>query len=88
MKRSSGLFWFYAVLLFSVLMVNPPILNAVNAYCQGTPLTFGFPTLWLWLEFWYGVMILDFLVTAIALKEWDCSQDASPIVPEEREGRA
>lgn len=87
MKNFSGTFYFYAVLIFSVLMVNPPVLNAVNAYCQGTPLTFGFPTFWLWLEFWYGVMILDFLVAAVTLKEWDCRQDENPIVSEQEGGR-
>ena len=84
MKRSKGLTWFYAIMLLGVLMVNPPVLNFVNGYCRNNPLMFGFPTLWLWLEFWFGVMILDFLIAAVTLKEWDCRQDNTPIVPAER----
>mgnify|MGYP004662441709 FL=1 len=70
-KRDLGLLWFYIILMLSVLMVNPPILPFVNTYCVEHPMTFGWPTLFLWLEFWYAVMILDFLWGALRLKSWD-----------------
>ena len=54
-KRDLGLLWFYIILMLSVLMVNPPILPFVNTYCAAHPMTFGWPTLFLWLEFWYAV---------------------------------
>ena len=84
MKKDKGVFWFYVVLVVSVLMVNPPILPFVNRFCEANPITIGWPTLFLWLEFWYGVMIVDFLVGAIKLKAWDCSQDKQEIVPVDR----
>lgn len=73
--KSAGLKLFYAVLIFSVLMVNPPIVFWVNDYCVEHPLLFGWPTMYLWLEFWFLVMIADFLVAAYKLKSWDCRQD-------------
>lgn len=78
-KWTRGSFLFYGILLLSILMVNPPILPVVNDYCRARPLTLGWPTLWLWLEFWYGVMILDFLAAAVLLKEWNCHQDEKMI---------
>lgn len=77
--KSTGSKLFYAVLVFSVLMVNPPIVFWVNDYCVEHPLLFGWPTMYLWLEFWFLVMIADFLLAAYKLKSWDCRQDNRPI---------
>lgn len=49
--KSLGHKLFYAILFVSVLMVNPPIVFWVNDYCTAHPLTFGWPTMYLWLEF-------------------------------------
>lgn len=84
MKRSKGLILFYCILFLGLLMTNPPVLGWVNAYSQANPLTFSYPTLWVWLEFGYGIMILAFLIAAATLKEWDCHQDNIPIVPVQR----
>lgn len=61
---------FFSVIIISLLMVNPPILGLINTFAQSTPLMWGFPTLWLWLEFWYIVAILAFLIGALKLKNW------------------
>ena len=90
MKKISGKLWFFIVLIFSVLMVNPPVVYLVNNYCVSHPMTLGWPTMFLWLEFWYVVMVVDFIIAASKLKAWDCHQDGKEIVPVERkkvEGR-
>ena len=86
MKKThdKGTLWLYIVLVVSVLMVNPPILPVINDFCTVHPLTWGWPTLFLWLEFWYVVMIIDFLVAAIRLKAWDCSKYDPAIKPGKR----
>lgn len=81
MKKS----WFFIVLILSIVMVNPPIVYWVNDYCVAHPMTFGWPTMYWWLQFWYAVMIIDFALAAWKLKEWDCHQDKTPIVPVKRE---
>lgn len=83
-KKDKGTLWFYIVLVFSVLMVNPPVLPLVNDYCIANPLTSGWPTLFIWLEFWYVVMIADFLIAAARLKAWDCSKYDPEIKPGKR----
>ena len=75
---------FYAILVFAMVMVNPPVLYWVNDYCVVHPLTFGWPTMFLWLEFWFTVMIADFVWAGLRLKAWDCRQDSKPIVPIQR----
>jgi hypothetical protein len=84
MKKKNGTFWFYLILIVSILMVNPPIVYWINDYCVAHPITFGWPTMFLWLEFWYVVMVIDFIVAAVKLKAWDCHQDKKEIVPESR----
>lgn len=83
-KKSKGLVWFYVILVISVLMVNPPILPLINKLCIASPILLGWPSMYLWLELWYAVMIIDFLVAAIKLKPWNCEQDKKEIVPVER----
>ena len=75
---------FYFVLFLSVIMVNPPVVYWVNDYCIAHPLTFGWPTMFWWLEFWYVVMIADFGIAALTMKSWDCHQDSRPIEPVRR----
>jgi hypothetical protein len=82
MRISRGEIIFYAIIIISVIMVNPPIMWMVNRHAMENPLTFNFPTIWLWLQFWYFVMIASFLISAIYLKRWRCFQDAKEIVPE------
>ena len=79
MKKNKGLMCFYIILIVAVLMVNPPIVYLFNSYCAAHPLTFGWPTMFIWLEFWYTVMVVDFIVAALKLKAWNCSQDEKPI---------
>lgn len=79
MKKNKGLMWFYIILVAAVLMVNPPIVYLINGYCSAHPITLGWPTMFLWLEFWYTVMVVDFVVGALKLKAWNCSQDDKPI---------
>ena len=67
--KSLGHKLFYAVLIVSVLMVNPPIVFWFNDYCVEHPLL---------------VMIADFIIAAYKLKAWDCRQDQKPIVPVQR----
>ena len=83
-KTKKDTFWFYLILVVSVLMVNPPILYWFNEYCIDHPLTFGWPTMYVWLEFCYVVMIVDFLFCAWKLKSWDCTQDKKEITPMKR----
>ena len=60
----------YGLLILVLLMVNPPILGLVNAYAKTTPFTLGYPTLWMWLQLWYLIGIVVFLIGAIRLKSW------------------
>ena len=83
-KISKGTIAFFVILIISVLMVNPPIVYLVNDYCVEHPLTLGWPTMFLWLEFWFTVMVVDFVIAAWKLKAWDCHQDKEEIIPEER----
>ena len=71
--------WFFIVLLFAVVMVNPPVVYWANDWCRDNPILFGWPSMFLWLEFWFAVMIADFVLAALYLPEWDCRQDDSPI---------
>lgn len=75
---------FYVIMIISVIMVNPPVVYWFNDYCVANPLTCGWPTMFLWLEFWYTVMVIDFLICAWKLPAWDCHQDNKEIVPVER----
>lgn len=70
MKMNKGEIIFYVILVISLIMVNPPVLSLINQYAITHPITCGYPTLWIWLELWYAVMIIDFLVAAIKLKSW------------------
>jgi hypothetical protein len=86
-KLSKGEIIFYAIILFSLVMVNPPVLMLINRFAIETPLIFRLPTLWIWLQFWYVLMIAAFLLSAIRVRRWRCYQDEKPIEPEERGDR-
>ena len=85
--NSRGEIIFYVILGISIIMVNPPILMLINQYAATTPMIFNLPTIWIWLQFWYVVMMASFLIAAIRIKRWSCYQDDKEIVPEERGNR-
>lgn len=70
MKISKGEKVLYFILILSLIMLNPPILNLVNNYTKDNPMLGKFPTLWIWLQFWYLVCIAAFLTGAIKIKSW------------------
>lgn len=57
--------------LIAIILSNPPILNYVNEYCKVNPLTFGLPTLWLYLTLIWSIVIVLFVVTAVKTKKED-----------------
>ncbi|HHV46106.1 MAG TPA: hypothetical protein GXX53_04250 [Tissierellia bacterium] len=70
MRLSKGEKIVYALLILSLIMINPPILNLINNYAKQNPLTGNFPTLWLWLQIWYVVAMASFLIGAAKIKNW------------------
>jgi len=70
MKISKGEKKVYAILIISLIMLNPPVLNIVNNYAKIKPLTWNYPTLWLWLQLWYLIAIITFLLGAIKIDNW------------------
>ncbi|SKC36769.1 hypothetical protein [Maledivibacter halophilus] len=70
MKISKGEKVIYSIFILCLIMLNPPVLNIANNYAKTKPLTFNFPTLWIWLQIWYLVAIITFLVGAIKIKNW------------------
>ncbi len=70
MKISKGEKIIYFIFIISLIMVNPPVLGLVNNYAKINPLTWGYPTLWLWLQLWYLIAIVAFLIGAIKLGNW------------------
>lgn len=70
MKISKGEKKVYAILIISLIMLNPPVLNIVNNYAKTKPLTWNYPTLWLWLQLWYLIAIITFLLGAIKIDNW------------------
>jgi hypothetical protein len=66
--RESRIVWLF--FLVTILMVNPPVLTTVNAWFVGRPLLWGWPTMWLYLSFWYLVMLGGFIYFALRFKSW------------------
>lgn len=60
----------FVALAIPLVMTNPPVIGWVNDYATGTPLTLGQPTLWLWLEVWFGVMLVELVLFAAKLPSW------------------
>lgn len=70
MKMTTGEKIVYALLIISLAMVNPPILGIINDYAAQNPMTFGQPTLLVWLNSWYTFGIVVFLIACLTLKSW------------------
>lgn len=75
MKSSRNEKFVYGVFILVLIMVNPPILNIVNSYVLENPLTLGWPTMFVWLEFWYLAAIIDFFVGVITIESWKKDYD-------------
>ena len=79
--------WFFIIIAAMIIAVNPPILNIINNFSENNLLTFGLPTFWLWLEFWYAVGAITFLIAAIKLDKWKEEEkiqiEEGPFKPEE-----
>jgi len=75
MKLSTGEKFVYGIFVLVLIMVNPPVLNSINNYALLNPFTFGWPTLLVWLDFWYVVAIVNFLVGVITIKSWKKDYD-------------
>lgn len=57
-------------LAIPLVLANPPVIGLINAYAATQPLTLGVPTVWLWLEIWYGVMLIELVIFAVRLPSW------------------
>ncbi len=62
--------WFWIFMIIALLMTNPPILNLINGYAKSVPLTMSWPTLWLWLQFWYLAMLGAIIYLAVKDPQW------------------
>lgn len=71
MKSTKGERILYVILLITLAMVNPPIINLVNDYAKENPLIMNYPTLWIWLQLWYLIGIIAFLVAALKIGNWN-----------------
>ncbi|MGH8793149.1 MAG: hypothetical protein ACRDXX_10940 [Stackebrandtia sp.] len=60
----------FASLAVPFIMTNPPVIVEVSDYSVDNPITLGLPTVWLWLQLWYGVMLVLLLVFALWLPSW------------------
>jgi len=57
--------------IITLLMTNPPVVNWVSAYAEENPLLFGWPTLWVWLQVWYLLMIGGLIWFGLKFKSWN-----------------
>lgn len=57
--------------IITLIMTNPPVVNWVSSWAENTPLLFGWPTLWVWLQFWYMVMIVGFIYFGLSFSSWN-----------------
>ncbi len=71
MKPSKGEKLVYGTFILVLIMVNPPVLNVINRYAIQKPFTMGWPTLLVWLDFWYVAAIAAFLAGALKIKSWN-----------------
>ena len=70
MKLSRGEKIVYSILILVLIMVNPPIVSQVSTYAETHPFILGWPTLLVWLNFWYAAGIVAFLIGALKIKSW------------------
>ncbi len=61
---------FYSVIILMVIMCNPPVMAFVNKWAIKKPITLGFPTFWVWLQFWYIIGVVAFLIAVIKIDHW------------------
>lgn len=53
-----------------LLLANPPLLLVVNDYARQSPLTFGWPTLWVYMWFLTAITLLVWLWAAARARLW------------------
>jgi len=68
MSRGEKLF--YLIIILMVIMCNPPVMVLINNWAIKKPITFGFPTFWVWLQFWYTIGVVAFLIAAFKIDHW------------------
>lgn len=71
MKKKSNENIYKFIFILVLIMVNPPVISMINSYAIKNPLTFGYPTLWVWLQVWYFIGMITFLVGALKLPSWN-----------------
>ena len=79
MKLSTNEKAVYAIFLLVLIMVNPPIVNIVSDYAKTHPFVLGWPTLLVWLNAWYIIALIDFLVGVLTIRSWkkDYNEDGT-----------
>ena len=70
MKLSTNEKAVYAIFLLVLIMVNPPVVNLVSDYAGTHPFILGWPTLLVWLNAWYIIALIDFLVGVLTIRSW------------------
>jgi uncharacterized integral membrane protein len=60
----------YGIFILVLIMVNPPVMGMVNEYAYMNPITFGWPTIIVWLDFWYIVAVIAFIAGAFLIESW------------------
>lgn len=60
----------FVALAIPLVMTNPPVIGWVNDYATSQPLTLGQPTVWVWLELWFAVMLVELVLFAARLPSW------------------
>ena len=46
------------------------VMGMVNEYAYMNPITFGWPTIIVWLDFWYIVAVVAFIAGAFLIESW------------------
>lgn len=70
MKSSGWSKVIYGIFILVLIMVNPPIVYYVSDYAGTHPFVLGWPTLLVWLDFWYFVGIAAFVIGALTIESW------------------
>ncbi|MCI1958525.1 MAG: hypothetical protein LKJ25_02755 [Clostridia bacterium] len=86
MKLSKGEKILCSVFILVLIMVNPPVINIVNDYCINNPIMSGWPTMLIWLNLWYIVAIVAFLIGALKIKTWKKDFDEKQFKNIKKEG--
>ena len=75
MKVSKGEKIVYGIFVLVLIMVNPPIVHQISDFAETNPFVLGWPTLLVWLDVWYAVAIVAFLVGVLKIKAWKKDYD-------------